>query len=177
MADVSRFSRPGANSSAHHAATCATAKRFARDVATNVSAYCEAQGTVATKACEALNASLHDRGHWTSYCAYSLGNLPHYLECKAVKAAVKEALNVKVCSKSAAYQKLCDAGYAVAERWGNASEAVPVYSAAVEVAELYCASGACGAGADEGLLQRFEEGFALEAAQDVIDDGPALCGA
>ncbi|KAH8064413.1 hypothetical protein JL722_1282 [Aureococcus anophagefferens] len=89
-------SRYCANSSVHHAQTCATAKRFAKDVAANVSAYCVKQGSVAAKACKALNASLHDRGHWTEYCAYSLGNLPHYLECKAVKAAIKVALDEKV---------------------------------------------------------------------------------
>ncbi|KAH8056404.1 hypothetical protein JL721_10004 [Aureococcus anophagefferens] len=170
-------SRYCANSSVHHAQTCATAKRFAKDVAANVSAYCVKQGSVAAKACKALNASLHDRGHWTEYCAYSLGNLPHYLECKAVKAAIKVALDEKVCNKGPNYQKLCDAGYAIAARWGNATAPVPIYDAALQVAELYCHSGDCGAETDATLLQRLEGGFGLEAAQDVIRDVPAVCGA
>ncbi|KAH8073291.1 hypothetical protein JL720_10879 [Aureococcus anophagefferens] len=170
-------SRYCANSSVHHAQTCATAKRFAKDVAANVSAYCVKQGSVAAKACKALNASLHDRGHWTEYCAYSLGNLPHYLECKAVKAAIKVALDEKVCKKGPNYQKLCDAGYAIAARWGNATAPVPIYDAALQVAELYCHSGDCGAETDATPLQRLEGGFGLEAAQDVIRDVPAVCGA
>ena len=170
-------SRYCANSSVHHAQTCATAKRFAKDVAANVSAYCVKQGSVATKACKALNASLHDRGHWTEYCAYSLGNLPHYLECKAVKAAIKVALDEKVCKKGPKYEKLCDAGYAIAARWGNASAPVPIYDAALQVAELYCHSGDCGAETDATLLQRLEGGFGLEAAEDAIRDVPAVCGA
>ena len=125
------------NATRRHESTCAELTDLVASIETQVQDYCAAQGGTTQLACNILKQSLEDRGHWVKYCK----GFGHRIECQLIQTTVNNMIQQKVCSKSAAAQKLCDVGYAIAKRWQDKNQPVPILDALTAAKRIYCTEG------------------------------------
>uniref|UniRef100_A0A7S3K4N3 Uncharacterized protein n=1 Tax=Aureoumbra lagunensis TaxID=44058 RepID=A0A7S3K4N3_9STRA len=162
-----------ANSTKKHQENCLKARALVHQAKDLFWSYCEAQGSLVEDACKALNVSLHDRGHWEEYCE----TFGHRIECKLIQDAIKKELDDKLCSKSVQDQKICDAAYAIAQRYGDTSQQLPIFFYLIDAADIYCSQGVCASDPDFTFIQRFHNGSIYNEVELFKRDLPSLCDA
>jgi len=126
-----------ANSVEAHADTCRSIRKLVKTVGAEAREYCTSQGGATELGCNIFNTSLHDRGHWEAYCKPFLQRI----ECTVIQSTVNDLIQSKVCDRSDEFQRLCDAGYAIAHRWEDVDAPLPIYDVLVDAGDIYCSEG------------------------------------
>ncbi|KAJ8600407.1 hypothetical protein CTAYLR_001446 [Chrysophaeum taylorii] len=158
-----------ASSAETHASKCATAEQMLERLDVAVDEWC-ASGDVEKVACDVVNASLHDRGYYRTYC--NSGKYRRDL-CDEVITLFNET----VCRRDSTSRELCDVGAELLNRWANASAALPIVDVALQAVEIYCANGICDDANGLTDWERLQRG-SLALHVDLIETSlPSLCDA